>query len=128
MRELSVFCDESGDFGALSNHSPRYIISLVLHDQSHSISDQAGVFQQRLRDRQLEGYVPIHTAPLIRRESPYKGLSGSTRASLFDVLFSFFRHCKVHPKVSYSLEPTLFQLTYAPHDLYAVLNAQYVMV
>lgn len=33
MKELSIFVDESGDFGEYSTHSPFYVISLVLHDQ-----------------------------------------------------------------------------------------------
>lgn len=34
MRELSVFCDESGDFGAYDHHCPYYIVSLVFHNLS----------------------------------------------------------------------------------------------
>ena len=37
MRELSIFIDESGDFGAYAPHSPYYIISLVFHDQDEDI-------------------------------------------------------------------------------------------
>lgn len=33
MKELSVFIDESGDFGAYEPHSPYYIITMVFHDQ-----------------------------------------------------------------------------------------------
>ena len=32
MKELSIFVDESGDFGEYDHHSPFYIISMVLHD------------------------------------------------------------------------------------------------
>lgn len=35
--ELSVFVDESGDFGEYDYHAPYYIISLVFHNQSHDI-------------------------------------------------------------------------------------------
>ena len=34
--ELSVFVDESGDFGEYDHHAPYYIISLVFHNQSES--------------------------------------------------------------------------------------------
>lgn len=33
MKELSIFIDESGDFGDYSPHSPYYIITMVFHDQ-----------------------------------------------------------------------------------------------
>lgn len=33
MSKLSIFIDESGDFGDYDYHSPYYIISMVYHDQ-----------------------------------------------------------------------------------------------
>ena len=35
---LSIFCDESGDVGPYSEHSPYYLVSLVFHDQSNDLS------------------------------------------------------------------------------------------
>ena len=40
MRELSVFIDESGDFGPYAPHSPFYLIALLFHDQSIDLSKQ----------------------------------------------------------------------------------------
>ncbi|MDO4920534.1 MAG: hypothetical protein Q4E64_01720 [Phascolarctobacterium sp.] len=37
MKELSVFIDESGDFGAYEPHSPYYIITMVFHVQDSLI-------------------------------------------------------------------------------------------
>ena len=37
MRELSIFVDESGDFGEYEKHSPYYIVSMVFHDQAGKI-------------------------------------------------------------------------------------------
>ena len=34
MKELSVFIDESGDFGEYDDQAPYYIITMVFHDQS----------------------------------------------------------------------------------------------
>lgn len=31
MRELSIFIDESGDFGPFEKHAPYYVLSLVFH-------------------------------------------------------------------------------------------------
>ena len=39
MKELSVFVDESGDFGEFDPRTPYYIIALVFHDQSVKIND-----------------------------------------------------------------------------------------
>ena len=36
---LSVFVDESGDFGSYESHTPYYLVSLVLHNQDVDISE-----------------------------------------------------------------------------------------
>ena len=40
MKELSIFVDESGDFGAYEKHAPYYIVTMVLHDQSVDINSE----------------------------------------------------------------------------------------
>ncbi len=40
MKELSIFIDESGDFGDYDPKAPFYIISVVTHDQRDDISGQ----------------------------------------------------------------------------------------
>ena len=39
MKELSIFVDESGDFGVYDYHAPFYIISMVFHDQALDLSE-----------------------------------------------------------------------------------------
>ena len=36
---LSIFIDESGDFGKFDSKNPYYYVSLVLHDQSIDITE-----------------------------------------------------------------------------------------
>ena len=38
MKEISIFIDESGDFGKLNPHSPYYIVTMVFHEQAKSLS------------------------------------------------------------------------------------------
>ena len=40
MKELSIFVDESGDFGEYNYHSPYYIITMVFHNQAVDISKE----------------------------------------------------------------------------------------
>ncbi len=40
MADLSIFVDESGDFGEYSPHSPYYIVTMVIHDQEKDIAPQ----------------------------------------------------------------------------------------
>ena len=44
---LSVFIDESGDFGKYDPKSPYYYVSMVLHDQSVDISSEIDSLEQR---------------------------------------------------------------------------------
>ncbi|WP_165062575.1 hypothetical protein [Adlercreutzia sp. ZJ154] len=53
MADLSVFIDESGDFGVYEKHAPYYLITLVLHDQSKSISEQVAYLKQHQNERSI---------------------------------------------------------------------------
>ena len=45
---LSVFIDESGDFGPYDSHAPYYLVSMVLHNQSISLSENITNFDRHL--------------------------------------------------------------------------------
>ena len=95
MRELSIFCDESGDFGPYDHRCPYYIVALVFHDQSIEISNEVALIESRISYLGFDSDTAIHTAPLIRRESEFANISMKERRKLFDALFSFFNHCDV---------------------------------
>jgi hypothetical protein len=87
MKELSIFVDESGDFGEYSIHSPFYIITMVFHDQSENISDIVKNLDYRIAaisDRNL-----IHCGPIIRREEIYRHISLDERRRIFNSLYFF---------------------------------------
>jgi hypothetical protein len=90
VRELSVFVDESGDFGAYGFHSPYYIVTLVFHDQDRDISSNITHLNDKIR---ISGFpdTPIHTAPLIRRENEYGNLTLHERKRIFNALYNFAR-------------------------------------
>lgn len=44
MKELSIFIDESGDFGVYNHHSPFYIITMVFHIQDISLTNAINQF------------------------------------------------------------------------------------
>lgn len=71
MRELSIFVDESGDFGPFEKHSPFYILSLVFHDQNDDITSQVKAMRDALMDRGLPRGHAVHAGPLVRREQDY---------------------------------------------------------
>ncbi len=93
-----MFIDESGDFGAYERHAPYYLIALVLHDQSKSISEQVAYLKQHLVEAGFSETHNIHSAPLIRRESDYVNLPMPERRKLFRALFSFVRRSDIRYK------------------------------
>lgn len=75
MKELSIFVDESGDFGPYEKHSPFYIFSLIFHDQSNDIQAQIQRLREKLVSLGVDADHCIHTGPIIRREEEYQYLS-----------------------------------------------------
>ena len=48
MKELSVFIDESGDFGEYAHHSPYYIITMVFHNQDAALDTAVARLENEL--------------------------------------------------------------------------------
>lgn len=92
---LSVFIDESGDFGPYDHHAPYYIVSMVLHDQSIDIQNEIAALDKRLEYLNYPNHV-IHTGPLIRREQVYKNDLMESRQHLFNMLYQFARRINFH--------------------------------
>ena len=89
-RILSIFIDESGDFGAYDRRAPYYLVTMVLHDQDCDISGNIRALNDCV-SRLGYPFHAIHTGPLIRRESVYAGDLMTARKSLFNALFNFAR-------------------------------------
>lgn len=89
-RVLSVFIDESGDFGPYEHHAPYYFVAMVFHDQSNIISENIRAFDEHLNKLGYPNHA-IHTGPLIRRESVYSNDLMEERKRLYSALFNFVR-------------------------------------
>ena len=90
MKELSIFVDESGDFGPYEHHNPYYIVTLVFHDQSVDITANINQLSEKIRSARFSDS-PVHTGPLIRKEDDYKYLPISIRKRIFNILYNFTR-------------------------------------
>ena len=97
MKELSIFIDESGDFGEYDEQAPYYIISMVFHDQSISITEPVNKLNQELAYMGLNDLC-IHTGPIIRREEIYEFMSIKERRRIFNKLVAFFRQVDIRYK------------------------------
>ena len=91
MKELSIFVDESGNFGSYDHHSPLYIFSLVFHDQSNDISTYVESLNREL-DFIDYGSRYFHAGPIIRRENEYENLDIATRRRIFNKMSFFANH------------------------------------
>lgn len=94
MRELSVFVDESGDFGPYSSHSPYYLFTLLFHDQENSLNTEVTYLDRKVQEHGFDIH-NIHTGPIIRNEGYYKNFSPDDRKRLFNDLLLFTRHVNI---------------------------------
>ena len=89
MKELSIFVDESGDFGEYAKHSPYYIITMVLHDQKDSLINDISKLKFELSSLGYENDFVVHTGPLIRKEEIYCNMLPNDRRAILTKLFFF---------------------------------------
>lgn len=94
MKELSIFIDESGDFGEYESHSPYYIITMVFHDQSIDIQPAIGKLNTELSYLDLDNLC-IHTGPIIRKEEIYTEMDIQDRRRIFNKMIAFVRQIDV---------------------------------
>lgn len=98
MKELSIFVDESGDFGSYEKHAPYYIVTMVLHDQQVDLSEEFHKLDEALAHLGYSGGQAVHTEPLIRRERPYQEYTPNERRAIFSKLFYFTLNCDIKYK------------------------------
>lgn len=91
MKELSIFVDESGDWGEYDYHSPFYIVSLVIHDQSYDLTEGIRILNEKLDHLGFNDHC-IHSGPIIRGEEEFRNLDFNTRKKIFMTLISFLRN------------------------------------
>ena len=72
MKELSIFVDESGDFGDYDYRSPYYILTMVFHDQAVNISNDLQQLQESINQ-----YRMLCTLELLSEKAKRKMLSKS---------------------------------------------------
>ena len=100
MKELSIFIDESGDFGYYSPHSPFYIITMVFHAQAENIAPAISNLNTELNYMNLAD-ICIHTGPIIRKEEIYSGMTVPERRRIFNKMIAFIRQINIRYKCFY---------------------------
>lgn len=95
MSELSIFIDESGDFGEYDYHSPYYIITMVFHDQKNDIQDDLVYLETSLANINYPHHC-VHAGPIIRNEEEYRQTTLETRKKILMRMMSFTRKVDIH--------------------------------
>ena len=95
MKELSIFVDESGDFGPYAKHSPYYLVTMVFHDQRKSIDKELQVLREKMAYTAYGADHCFHAMPIIRRESDYRMLDLDERRKLMGALLGFVRKTNI---------------------------------
>ena len=96
MKELSIFVDESGDFGPYAKHSPYYLVTMVFHDQRKSIDTAVKNLQDKMMYTRYGSNHCFHAMPIIRREADYRMLDINERRKLMSALLGFVRNTDIH--------------------------------
>ncbi len=94
MRELSIFIDESGDFGEVKERPAYYLVTLVFHDQKNDISGEVSRLEQGVHEAGFD-IEYIHTGPVIRREDIFAALTIGERRKLLYKMLNFMNACPI---------------------------------
>jgi hypothetical protein len=88
MKELSIFIDESGDFGEITERPAYYLVTLLFHDQKNEITTNVKKLEDSIKNSGFD-FEYIHTGPVIRREDIFVGLSIDERRKLLFKMLNF---------------------------------------
>ena len=94
MKELSVFIDESGDFGEIKERPAYYLVTFVFHNQDNGIEGQVSKLEESIRGSGFDVEY-IHTGPVIRREEVFARYSIDERRKLLYKMLNFVNGCPI---------------------------------
>ncbi len=94
MKELSVFIDESGDFGDVKERPAYYLVTFVFHDQNNDIDPQVAKLEESMKNAGFD-LEYIHTGPVIRREEIFARYSIDERRKLLYKMLNFVNACPI---------------------------------
>ena len=94
MKELSIFIDESGDFGEVIKLPSYYLTTFVFHEQDKNIGEQVQKLENRLRNNRFN-IEYLHSMPIIRNESIFRKYSLDARRKLLYSILNFTMSCPI---------------------------------
>ena len=94
MKELSIFIDESGDFGEVKERPAYYLVTFVFHNQDNNIEQQVSKLEESVRTAGFDVEY-IHTGPVIRREEIFGRYTIDERRKLLYKMLNFVNSCPI---------------------------------
>ena len=94
-KEISIFIDESGDFGVVKERPAYYLVTFVFHNQNDDIDLQVSKLEESVRDAGFDVEY-IHTGPVIRREDVFARYSIDERRKLLYKMLNFVNACPIY--------------------------------
>lgn len=94
MKELSIFIDESGDFGEVKEYPAYYLVTFVFHNQQDKIDEQVLKLEESLKTTGFNVEY-IHAGPVIRREEIFIKYSINERRKLLYKMLNFVNACPI---------------------------------
>ena len=94
MKELSIFIDESGDFGEVKERPAYYLVTFVFHNQDDNIEQQVSKLEESVRAAGFDVEY-IHTGPVIRREEIFGRYTIDERRKLLYKMLNFVNSCPI---------------------------------
>lgn len=94
MKELSIFIDESGDFGDVKERPAYYLVTFVFHNQDDNIDLQVAKLEESMKNAGFD-IEYIHTGPVIRREEIFVKYSIDERRKLLYKMLNFVNACPI---------------------------------
>ena len=94
MKELSVFIDESGDFGEIKERPAYYLVTFVFHSQDNNIDQQVVKLEESVKNAGFDVEY-IHIGPVIRREEIFARYSIDERRKLLYKMLNFVNACPI---------------------------------
>ncbi|MBX3196084.1 MAG: DUF3800 domain-containing protein [Microbacteriaceae bacterium] len=92
MSTLSIFVDESGDFG--DSATGYYVLAFVVHEQHEPLEPHLETLDRQLREIDLEGHT-VHSGAAIRGEAEYRDMPWKQRKGAFTRMHAFVRRAPV---------------------------------
>lgn len=95
MSELSIFIDESGDFGEVKERPAYYLVTMVFHNQAVDITKEVKKLEESIYESGFN-IEYIHTGPVIRREQVFENYSMEERRKLLYKMLYFYNKCDIY--------------------------------